>query len=497
MSAAFDLAGALRWLELAEHELLLFAAVFFALGALDELLVDLAWLRLRLTGKARDLPFAEVFGIAPDAPLSGPAAVLIPAWGEAEVIAAMLCHCRTSWPQTAVRFYAGCYRNDPPTLAAMIAGAGGDARVRIVVYEAEGPTTKADCLNRLYAALVADERRSGVRARSVILQDAEDMVHPAALVAIDRALDTADFVQLPVLPVPQPRSRWIAGHYGDEFAEAHGKAMVVRDWLGVGIPAAGVGCGFAREALAGIAAVRGRGTGEAPFAAAPFAAAPFAAAPFAAECLTEDYELGLLIAAQGGTSRFLRLRDADGDLIATRELFPVDLGVAVRQKTRWLHGIAFQGWDRLGWGTSGKPLRPAELWMRLRDRRGPLTAIVLAVAYLGIALWGVLLVAQWAGWHDPAPIDDGLRWLLWLNLASFAWRAGVRFGFTAQAYGWAEGLRALPRIPFANIIAIMAGRRALTAYLRSLAGGRVRWEKTPHLRHASELVSLRTVEVAR
>ena len=226
MSAIFDLAGAWRWLELAEHELLLFAAVFFALGALDELLVDLAWLRLRLAGKARDVPFATVFENAPDAPLSGAAAVLIPAWGEAEVIGAMLRHCRESWPQAAVRFYAGCYRNDPATLAAMVAGAGDDARVRIVVHAAEGPTTKADCLNRLYAALVDDERRNGLTTRSVILQDAEDMVHPAALAVIDRALhgndgNTADFVQLPVLPVPQPRSRWIAGHYGDEFAETN------------------------------------------------------------------------------------------------------------------------------------------------------------------------------------------------------------------------------------------------------------------------------------
>ncbi len=483
MVAAFDLAGVWRWLELAEHELLLFAAVFFALGALDELLVDLAWLRMRLAGKARDTRFAG----APDAPLAGPAAVLIPAWGEADVIAAMLRHCRESWPQSAVRFYTGCYRNDPTTLAAMIAGAGADARVRIVVHAAEGPTTKADCLNRLYAALVDDERRNGLVTRSVILQDAEDMVHPAALAAIDCGLDTADFVQLPVLPVPQPRSRWIAGHYGDEFAEAHGKTMVVRDWLGVGLPAAGVGCGFSREALARIAATRGRGTGP----------APLDAAPFAAECLTEDYELGLLIAADGGTSRFLRLRDAAGGLIATRELFPTDLGAAVRQKTRWLHGIAFQGWDRMGWGVSGKPLRLAELWMRLRDRRGPLTAIVLAVAYLGIAMWSVLLMAEWAGWHVAQPIDDELRLLLWLNLASFVWRAGVRFGFTAHAYGWVEGLRALPRIPFANVIAIMAGRRALAAYLRSLFGGRVRWEKTPHLRHASELaMPLRAVEVA-
>ncbi len=478
LDLAGDPVGAWRWLELAEHELLLFAAVFFALGALDEMLVDLSWLCLRLSGKARD---QRATG-APDAPLYGPAAVLIPAWGEAEVIGAMLRHCRTNWQQSAVRFYAGCYRNDPATLAAMVEGAEGDYRVRIVVHAADGPTTKADCLNRLYAALVADERRSGTRMRSVILQDAEDMVHPAALAAIDNALATADFVQLPVLPVPQAGSRWIAGHYGDEFAEAHGKTMVVRDWLGVGIPAAGVGCGFAREALARIAAARGRGAEE---------------APFAAECLTEDYELGLLIAAGGGTSRFLRLRDADGGLVATRELFPSDLGVAVRQKTRWLHGIAFQGWDRLGWGVSGKPLRLAELWMRLRDRRGPLTAIVLAVAYLGMALWAVLQVAEKAGWHVPQPIGDELRLLLWLNLASFVWRAAVRFGFTAQAYGWAEGLRALPRIPFANIIAIMAGRRALIAYLRTLTGGRVRWEKTPHLRHASELLPLRPVDAAR
>ena len=480
MSVAFDLASGApwRWLELAEHELLLFAAVFFALGALDELLVDLAWLRLKLAGKARDLDFQG----DPQAPLAGPAAVLIPAWGEAEVIAAMLRHCRASWPQSAVRFYAGCYRNDPATLAAMVAGAAGDPRVRIVLHDTAGPTTKADCLNRLYAALVADEARSGVATRCVILQDAEDMVHPAALVVIDRALETTDFVQLPVLPVPQPGSRWVAGHYGDEFAEAHGKTMVVRDWLGVGLPAAGVGCGFARGALARIAAARGRGTGE---------------APFAAECLTEDYELGLLIAAQGGTSRFLRLRDGDGALIATRELFPSELGAAVRQKTRWLHGIAFQGWDRLGWANSGRMLSPAELWMRLRDRRGPLTAIVLAVAYLGIALWGVLLLAAWAGWHDPRPLGEGLRLLLWLNFAGFLWRAAVRFGFVAQAYGWAEGLRALPRIPFANVIAIIAGRRALSAYLRSLADGRVRWEKTPHLRHASELVLRPAAEAAR
>ena len=469
MRGPFDFGGfdPWQWLEIVEHELLLFAAVFFLIGALDELAVDLAWLRLKLTGRTRP----QAFTATPAAPLRGIAAVLVPAWREAEVVAAMLRHCLESWPQRELRIYAGCYRNDPATLDALAAGAAADPRIRVVVHTADGPTTKADCLNRLYAALCADERRGGVRARSVILHDAEDMVHADALELIDKTLafdddGGADFVQLPVIPVPQPRSRWIAGHYGDEFAEAHGKTMVVRDSLGTGLPAAGVGCGFARAMLDLLAEKRG-GPG-----------------PFATESLTEDYELGLLIAEAGGRQRFVRACAADGGLIATRELFPVDLGVSVRQKTRWLHGIAFQGWDRLGWHGSF-----AERWMRLRDRRGPLTALVLAAAYLLVLIWAVLFVAGRAGWVDPTPLSPALVVLLWINVASFAWRAAFRFGFTAQAYGLVEGMRAIPRIPFANVIAIMAGRRATAAYLRSLLGGAVRWEKTPHPVHATTLIA--------
>ena len=452
--------GLWGWLEFVEHELLLFAAVCFVLGALDELAVDLAWLRLRITGRTK----SEVFTPLPDAPLSGIVAVLIPAWREATVVGAMIDHCRKAWPQRELRIYAGCYRNDAATMTALGRGIARDTRIRIVVHAVDGPTTKADCLNRLYAALAADEHRYGLRVRSVILHDAEDLVHPYALALIDRELASAEFVQLPVVPLPQPRSRWVAGHYGDEFAEAHGKTMVVRDRLGVGLPAAGVGCGFSREALARLAALR-EGQG-----------------PFAAECLTEDYELGLMIAQGGGRQRFVRARAADGSLIATRELFPTDLGAAVRQKTRWMHGIAYQSWDRLGW--SG---RLSERWMRLRDRRGPLTALVLTAAYAGIVIWGVLGLAELAGWHDPAPTSPALIALLWINFAAFVWRAGFRLAFAAEAYGWREGLRSILRIPFANVIAIMAGRRATVAYARSLLGSAVVWEKTPHPVHASTL----------
>jgi adsorption protein B len=452
----------LQWLALIEHELLLFAGVFFLIGSIDELAIDFAWIWLRLTGRARTLRIRRANHRG--APLAGPAALLIPAWHEEEVLAITIAHALAVWPQPELRLYAGCYRNDDATAEAIVAGANGDPRVRLVVHDRDGPTTKADCLNRLYAAMEADERRSGVRFRMILLHDAEDMVDPAALGLIDAAMESADFVQLPVLPEPQAQSRWIGSHYCEEFAEAHGRSMVVRGELGAALPAAGVGCAFARE-LVGTIAEEGHGTG-----------------PFSVDSLTEDYELGLKIKAAGGTARFLRARGEDGRLVATRACFPITLPQAVRQKARWVHGIALQGWDRLGWGGG-----VAETWMRLRDRRGPLTALVLFAGYSLLALSTVLWLAEVFGFGRPWEPSGIMRVVLWANVGSFAWRAAMRFAFTAREYGWVEAARAVVRLPFANVIAIMAGRRALTAYAATLLGARPRWEKTHHHAHPADL----------
>jgi bacteriophage N4 adsorption protein B len=450
----------LDWLQLIEYELLLFASFWFLVAAVDELAVDAVWLWLRLTGRSGD---GRVPAGIQARPLSGRVALFVPAWHEARVIGDMIGHTLQAWPQEALTLYVGCYSNDPDTVAAIIAAAKDDTRVRLVINERPGPTTKADCLNRLYTALCADEAARGVPYSSVIMHDAEDMVHPAALAVMDRALAEVDFVQLPVRPEPQPSSPWIAGHYTDEFTESHAKAMVVRDALGTAIPAAGVGCGFARATLARLAQLR---------------LAEGGAGPFASECLTEDYELGVLVYRGGGKSRFLRVRDAEGDLVATRAYFPHELEGAVRQKARWIHGIALQGWDRLGWSR-----RPLDMWMALRDRHGPMSAAVLAAAYLLIAIELVLGAARLSGWSPAVPISPMLVTMISLTFAAFAWRAIWRFGFTAREYGLAEGFRALLRIPVANVIAILAGRRALFAYIRTLRGELVRWDKTDHGAH--------------
>lgn len=292
------------------------------------------------------------------------------------------------------------------------------------------------------------------------MHDAEDMVDPAALSLLDEHIGDADLVQLPVLPHPLAQSRWIASHYCEEFAESHGKGMVVRDALRAGLPTAGVGCAIARHALA-ILDARSGGAG-----------------PFAAECLTEDYELGLGVSELGGRARFVRARGLGGQLIATRACFPSRLDWAVRQKTRWVHGIAFQSWDRLGWSR-----RPVDMWMRLRDRRGPLTALVLAVAYALLVLVSFGWIGQLAGLKVGAEPSAAVMTLLAINFASFIWRAGWRYAFTAHEYGGAEGLRAILRIPVTNIIAIMAGRRAFAGYVASLGGRAPRWDKTRHIVH--------------
>ena len=89
-----------------------------------------------------------------------------------------------------------------------------------------------------------------------MLHDAEDVVHPLELRIFDGLIDRAAVIQLPVLPLPDPHSRWISGHYCDEFAEAHIKELVVREAVGAAIPLAGVGCAIAREPLAQLAALQ-------------------------------------------------------------------------------------------------------------------------------------------------------------------------------------------------------------------------------------------------
>ncbi len=431
------------------REATLFAAIGLFIGGIDDLVVDLIFL---LGASRRSARWSSVADL-PAPRIAAPLAIFVPAWDEAPVIAAMLRAALARFRHDNYCVFVGLYPNDPATIDAVNAVAAGDARIRPVVGERAGPTTKAGCLNTLWHAMVAEGS-----FKAVVLHDAEDVVHPDELTIFDSAIDRYAVVQLPVLPLVKPGSRLVSGHYADEFAEAHAKQIVVRARLGAGIPLAGVGCAIAVPMLAAIAEAR---DGE----------------PFDAASLTEDYELGLDIAARGGRSLFARIAGDDGRIVAVRAYFPATITTAVRQKARWLIGIALAGWDRIGWA---RPLAIGDHWMRMRDRRAPLAVLVVAVAYVALVAWGLSGVLHLLAGGAAARISPILGMLLAFNLALLAWRLVMRMAFTQGAYGWRESLWAAPRLVVGNYIALLAARRAMWRYVLMLAGRPLRWDKTGH-----------------
>ena len=437
-------------------ELALFAGVGFLLFAVNDLLVDLIYFvrsiwRAATVYRRYPRAFASyyVFNRNP-----GFIAILVPAWDESAVIASMLKATLARLDYDDYRIFVGHYRNDPATAAAI--ASVSDPRVEAVEVEADGPTTKADCLNHLYDALIEYETATDRVTKAVVLHDAEDVVHRFELRIFDGLIDRAAVIQLPVLPLIDPNSRWISGHYCDEFAEAHVKELVVREAVGAAIPLAGVGCAIARRPLAQLAAMQdGR--------------------PFAGNSMTEDYEVGLRLGALGLKTMFVRIPAQPGErgVVASRGHFPATLGCAVRQKARWLGGIALAGWDRLGWsGGLG------ERWMRMRDRRGPLAAVLLVAAYGAALLWSQIWLAEALGAPIKARLDPGLVTLLTINGWLLAWRVLMRAGFTASAYGWRQGVLSIPRLVVGNVIAMLAAARAVSLHL---GGGATRWDKTRHI----------------
>jgi bacteriophage N4 adsorption protein B len=440
-------------------ELLLFCALCFLIGAIDDACIDAIWFVRCIFRKLRyyrQTPPLNVSGL-PLASRPGRLAIFVATWKEAGVIGNMLSRCQLAWRGYENHcIYVGCYPNDLAGIAAIAAQEEQNPHVKMVILDHSGPTTKADCLNHLWRQMEADERADGFKYKAVILHDAEDHVHCDELRLYDLLIEKAAAVQLPVIPVHVPGSRWISGHYCDEFAEAHGKLLVVREAIGASVPLAGVGCAIDRHLLGKIALSSHLN-------------------PFDTDSLTEDYELGFKIAENGGRTMFARICDMNGDIIGTRACFPNTLNAATRQKSRWITGIALAGWDRIGWRGS-----IANQWMQLHDRRAVFSAFVLVIAYLCIILSGILALCELASVPYHQPISDGLWGTLLINSAFLYWRMTIRAAFVSANYGYKEAVFSVPRMFIANMIAIIAARRAVFAYLAHLFGQSLVWDKTEH-----------------
>lgn len=432
------------------------ASIIFVSG-IDDLFVDAYyWLRGLYRREQALGPAAAA------ARVEQPFAIMVPAWQEHDVIAAMVENTVKTLDYANYRIFCGVYRNDPATAHEVDRMAARyPERVTRVDVPHDGPTCKADCLNYIVRRVLRDEDASGMRFAGMVLHDGEDVIHPRELKLFNALVPGKDLVQLPVFSLDRAWRDLVAGAYIDDFAESHGKDVAVREALSGIVPGAGVATCYGRRCMA---ALLRQCEGE----------------PFNTASLTEDYDLSFRLARLGMTQTFAHVR-ADGPRgIATHEYFPDRFRAAYRQRARWVIGIAFQGWRQIGWNGT-----PWQRYFLYRDRKALLTAPASMAAYL-LALNFVL--ALLCGSQElklavhsflAAP---SLATLLALNFAFMANRALQRMYFVGRYYGARHGLLALARMPVNNLINFCAVMRAWRLFLVHLATGKkLAWDKTAHV----------------
>ena len=422
------------------------------LSGLDDLVVDAFWLCAWIKAKVR--PAARLFPPGERQLDSAPQrriAILVPLWHEHAVIAKMLEHNFAAIRYTDYHIFAGCYPNDALTQEAVQSAAARFPKVHLALCPHDGPTSKADCLNWIFQHVLLAEEERGEPFEVIVTHDAEDLIHPEELRWINYYSGRFDFIQTPVLALPTPLRDFTHGVYCDEFAEYHTRDMTVRAISGGFVPSSGVGTGYRREALERLARASSNRI-------------------FDPEALTEDYVNGLRLFRLGCTQAFVPLGLGSGapDLVATRELFPQSWGAALRQRTRWVTGIALQGWQQFGWrGT------PGEVYWLWRDRKGlignPLSLLANAMFVYGVAtsLWTRI---------GPAAARVSIA-----TLALQLVRTGIRMGCVARIYGVVFSLGVPFRAVYGNALNTVATFHAVGRYAVARALGRpLKWLKTEH-----------------
>ncbi len=422
------------------------------LSGLDDLVVDLfwacAWIKAKVRPEARLFPPGErQLDSAPQRRI----AVLVPLWQEHAVIGTMLEHNFASLRYSDYHIFAGCYPNDALTQEAVRLAAARFPNVHMALCPHDGPTSKADCLNWIFQHVLLKEESHGQRFDVIVIHDAEDLIHPEELRWINYYSGRFDFIQTPVLPLPTPFRNLTHGIYCDEFAEYHTRDMTVRAISGGFVPSSGVGTGYRRDALERLARASSNRI-------------------FEPEALTEDYANGLRMFRLKCTQTFVPLARGSSapDWVATREFFPRDWGAALRQRTRWVTGVALQGWQQFGW--SGTPGEVYWLW---RDRKG-LIGNPLSLLANGVFVYG-LATSLWTR-VSPANARIGVA-----TLALQALRIVVRMTCCARIYGVLFSLGVPIRALYANALNSVATFRAVGDYAVARALGRpLKWLKTEH-----------------
>lgn len=450
--------------------------------AIDDLFVDVSYwlLRIRRIGfsgrKKNNLALTVPTKAMLCAKKEKPLAIMVPAWKEIGVVGAMAKLLIETLDYENYQIFIGTYPNDPDTQREVDSVCRLYPNIHKVVCTRPGPTCKADCLNNILVAINQFEELAKVKFSGVILHDSEDVVSEYELRLYNYMLETHGFIQIPVYPFVREWYQFTSGHYADEFAELHGKDVVVRDKVSGQVPSAGVGTCFSRNA---IAILKRENSGIA----------------FNTESLTEDYDIGFRLKELGIKETFVRCpvakeqgkrshqledREDARNIICVREFFPDTMNTAVRQKSRWIVGIVFQGYKSLGW-TKNVALNYF-LW---RDRRGGITNILGFLALIVVLNLSVLSLYEYLspdGYRFLANFASGdvVKMLVFCNLFFLLLRCFHRFYFVNQYYGLFQGVLSLPRMVWGNVINFFACMRAIKLVVSASKVATVPWDKTTH-----------------
>mgnify|MGYP001026932059 CR=1 FL=1 len=430
-------------------------AVWILLSGLDDLVV----LMVFLYGWAhRGKPPPPAPGSESAEPL---AAIFVPCWQEHAVIGDMLAHNLSAIRYRRYHFFVGAYPNDQQTVEAIQRVETRHGNVHLSLCPHDGPTSKADCLNWIYQRMLLYEEQHGLRFELVLIHDAEDLIHPEELNLIARYAGQYDMIQLPVLALATPWWDLTHGLYCDDFAEYHTKDMYVRQLLGGFLPSSGVGTAFSRAALERLAAAESNRL-------------------FEPGCLAEDYEIGFRLWRLGLRQIFVPLEFSSGQPLATREFFPRRFKSAVRQRSRWVTGIALQNWEWHGWRGGWR-----QLYWLWRDRKGlighPASLLANILFAYGALIW---LAAQTTGgaWGLASVVtSEAMVRILALTLTLQLIHLGVRMRCVARIYGLKFALGVPLRLVYGNLLNSAATGLALTRYaLARLRRRPLVWVKTEH-----------------
>lgn len=459
-----------------------FVCIIFMISALDDLAIDLFYIYIRVREKDDWKVTLEDLQKPPEKRI----ALFVPAWQESEVITEMVTHNLANIEYKNYDFFIGVYPNDKPT----VKKTNRLVRKYPGVYKSEvphpGPTCKADCLNWLYQKMKLVEETENKIYDIIIMHDSEDIIHPQSFKLVNYLMPRYKMVQIPVFSLEVPWNYFTAGTYCDEFAEHHIKNLAVREQLNGFIPSAGVGTAFSRTALDTIAESKRNMI-------------------FNTDSLTEDYEIGLKFSQfnfkqilprrairikrqwNGFTASLIptfikKVFSHKNEFIATREYFPNQAKAAIKQKSRWILGIIFQGWEQIRWNASG--INRIFLYI---DRKGIYSNLASFLANL-LFFFGLFYIAAYyifglqQGLERFFPPSGFVWYVIIFNTFVMFERISIKVYASSTLYGFRFALLSILRIPWLNFINFFAMARAIYRYTyHKYTGTRMTWDKTQHI----------------